>query len=268
MLAVTCFCAVMWALLIGQHQPRPGSSTFQPNYADLLPPGERERGAEWGLYLGPQRIGTSTMRVAREEDGTISLSTNVKANFGAAAKYIAGIAGTFEVDFRAMIGPLRGLLSWQLESRQLEASMVGVVRGDRMLIRGRLHGSPLETEMPYDPEGMISDAFSPMATFPSMSGMAVGQSWTAAILNPLTGSVQDVTVRIARMQEIDFGGEQVRAFQLDSQGPGGRWTCWVTEDSQVLVQGTPFGLTLRREDLPAESLRALTDAPPPSEATP
>ena len=267
-LAVSCFCAVMWALLIRAHLPGPATSGPRPDYADLLAPGEQERSAQWGIYLGLQRIGGSTMRVARETDGTISLTTEVQANLGPAAKYIAGFVGALEVEFRAIVSPLRGLLSWQLQSEALDASVLGVVRGDRMLIKGRLRGRPMDSEIPYEPGALVSEAFSPLTAVPSLDEQQVGQSWSVSVLNPVTGDFQDVTVRIVRSRDVRIDGEPVQAFELDFRGPGGQWTCWVTGDGQVLVQGTPFGLTLRREDLPAEALAALTEAPaPPADAS-
>ena len=108
---------------------------------------------------------------------------------------------------------------------------------------------------------MISEAFSPLTAVPSLDEQQVGGNWSVALLNPVTGDFQDVAVRVARSQNLRIDGESVKAFRLDFQAPVGEWVCWVTGDGQVLVQGTPFGLTLRREDLPPEALRALTDAP-------
>ena len=266
--AASCFCAVMWTVLIRAHSHGPASSSPRLDYAALLAPGEQERSAQWGIYLGPKRIGGSTMRVVRLDDDTISLTTKVHADLGPAARYIAGFEGALEVDFRAAIAPVGGLLSWQLESDALDASVLGVVRNDRMLVRGRVRGRPISTEVPYEPGALVSEAFSALPAVPSLEDLKIGQSWSASVLNPVTGDFQNVTVRITRSQGVHVGGEPVQAFELDFLGPGGHWTSWVTADGQVLVQGTPFGLTLQREDLPPEDLRALMEAPTPSAGAP
>jgi len=264
-LAVTAFCAVMWGLLIRVNLRRPSPADPGAAYANLLAPGQDERTAEWGLFLGPQRVGGSTMRVQRNSDGTLALRTVVRVDPGAAGRLAAGLTGTLQVEFRSIISPLRGLLSWQIESEALSTSLLGAVRDGRMMIRGNLQGVPVRSEIPFDPHGLLSEAFSPLTAVPaSLSGQKVGQSWSAAMVNPLTGTLQDVTLRIAAVRRVPFGEQTALAYELAFTGPAGRWTSWVTESGQVLIQGTPFGLTLRREDLTPEALRALTpqDAPP------
>jgi len=258
-LAISCFCAFMWALLIRAHLPGPEPPGLRTDYADLLAPGEQERSARWGIYLGDQRIGSSQMQVARQADGTIVLTTKVAANLGPATKYVAGFVGVLDVEFRAVVSPLRGLLSWRAQSEALDANVQSVVREGRMLVKGRLAGRRVDSELPYEPGGLVSEAFSPLAAIPPLAESQVGRSWAVSVLNPVTGDLQDVSVRIKRTKALRIGESQVTAFELDFQGPGSQWGCWVTEEGEVLVQGTPFGLTLRREDLPAEALDALTN---------
>jgi hypothetical protein len=267
-LAVSCFCAVMWALLIRANLSRPALPNSPPDYGALLAPGETERVEQWGIYLGPQRVGGSTMRIAREGDGAISIATEVRADLGQAARYMVGSAGPFKVELHAEVSPLRGLRSWEVNSEALDARVLGVVRGDRMLIRGRLRGRTVKTDLPYEPGRLISEAFSPLTAMPPLDERQVGRSWSMAVLNPVTGDIQDVTVHVVRSLEVRIGGEPVRVFQLDFEVPNGKWPSWVTGQGRVLMQGTPFGLTLRREDLPAQVLRVLTEAPPPSAEKP
>jgi hypothetical protein len=55
-------------------------------------------------------------------------------------------------------------------------------------------------------------------------------------------------------------GEPARAFLIRVKTPGSRWETWVTADGEVLLQGTPVGVTLRRSGVPESVFTALQEA--------
>ena len=112
---------------------------------------------------------------------------------------------------------------------------------------------------------MLGEAFSPLTSMPELSKSDVGRTWSVEMVNPLAGGMQTVTVRMAAMREVELPGGKTRVFRLDFSTGSNRWASWVQQDGAVLIQGTPFGLTIRRDDLPTavvQQLEAEQPAPP------
>lgn len=263
-LGITAFFAVMWGLMLRPHLAVPTGAGLRPDYVSLLKPGEKERTTSWGIYFGGNRIGRSEMLVRQQEDGTIVIRTDAEIKLDPAVEYVLGLVGTLDVKFLVNISPLRGLLLFQADSKLLDTSLQGAVRDDEILLRGHVGKERIRTSIPYDADGLLAEAFSPLAGLPELKRGQVGRNWTMDMVNPVAGTLQKVSVSIARSKEITLADRTVRVFQLSFATGAGRWNSWVTEDGEVLVQGTPFGLSLRREDLPADvltDLRAVTPEP-------
>lgn len=267
-LGASAFFALMWGLLIREHVVRPGFSQLLPDYSRLLPAGVAERSERWGIFMNDVRIGRSAMHVSREADGTIALTTSATLSLGPALKYVAGIEGPLDVEFRALLSPLRGMRSFHVESEALDVSIQGLVGKDQMMLSGRAGGRRIKTRMPHEPGVGIAEALSPMAAAPALDVRQVGRDWQMSLLNPITGQMQPMTVRVARALDVRYEGETATLFQLAFTSGSNRWTSWVTDKGEVLVQGTPFGLTLRREDIPDGLIEALRNAEETLEESP
>jgi hypothetical protein len=242
---VTALFAVSWGLLLRQNLMRPRSGP--PPIPDLEP-----RDEDWGIYLGTFRIGESHLLVVREEDGSTTVTTDAEIDLGPAAEFVFGMTGKLDARFRAGISPLRGLQSFHAQSEALDVRLDGLVSGDEMLLRGVLAGDPIRESVPFDQRRILGDALSPMVALPELDESRVGEIWSFDMLNPVTGTVQDVTVQTVRTIEVDLADGKTTVFELQfSTGPN-KWTSWVTDEGRALVQGTPFGLTLQRSDLPAD----------------
>ncbi len=266
LLAITAFFAVMWGLLIKQHLRTASATEMRPNYDNLLGPDEQERSSAWGIYFSGLRIGRLDMRVRRETDGTIEVRTTAAVSINAAARYIVGVSGDLDAKFLATISPLRGLMFFQVDSKLLDASLRGSVHENEIMLVGHVGEERIRTTLPYDPDTLFGEALSPLTALPELRESQVGRSWTIDMVNPITGDVQKVTIAVAGSKRIVLGGKKVRAFDLTFTAGSSRWASWVTESGEVLIQGTPFGLTMQREDLPADVLGDL--AAPPAQGVP
>ncbi len=133
-------------------------------------------------------------------------------------------------------------------------------------MRGFVAGERVHTELPFTPGVFLGEVFSPFTSLPDLGRSDVGRTWSVDMVNPLAAGVQHVTVHLAARREVELDGKRTPVYRLDFVTSGSHWQSWVTEDGSVLVQGTPFGLTIRREDLPPDvldQLRTGTPAAPP-----
>ncbi len=257
-LAVTAFFAVMWGALLRRHLGMPPAEAVQPDYDALLAPGQDERSTSWGIYFGATRLGSSTTTFRRQDDGTISIRTDSEIRLTPAARYLIGVVGTLDVTFRAGVSPLRGLTYFAAESQLLDTTLQGTVRGDEILVTGRTGERRVRTTLPFDQGNLVGQALGPMTALPDLSAARAGLTWSFDMVNPVAGSLQRVIGTVDRVRELEIDGREVRVLQLSFATGGNRWSSWATEGGEVLVQGTPFGLELRREDLPPEVLEELT----------
>ena len=65
------------------------------------------------------------------------------------------------------------------------------------------------------------------------------------------GRMVQVRVSPVAWKELALGDGRHRAFKLLFTGARTQWVSWVDDRGRVLVQGTPFGLSLWRANLPA-----------------
>ncbi len=266
--AVAAFFAVMWGLLLRQHLFVGGAPTFQPSYEALLKPDQKERIEQWGVYFAGRRIGQSELRITRDMEGLLHIQSQTSIAIEPALRYLLGTPGNLDVTFKAAISPLTGLHDFQVNSTSINTRLLGVVDEDTIKVRGYVAGETVRTDLPYTPGVFLGEVFSPFTSLPELSKSDVGRTWSVDMVNPLAAGMQRVTVEMAARREVELDGERTPVYRLDFTTSSTRWESWVTEDGSVLVQGTPFGLTIRREDLPAEVLQQLQAetpaAPPPS----
>lgn len=256
-LAVAAFFAVMWGLLLRSHFPLESADRLRPFYENLLEPGEQERTVAWGIYLEDNRIGHANTRVWRDQMGGISIHTTTEIDLKATLHNILGVSGVLDVDFKANISPMLGLQSFDVTSKMLNTELMGTVADDRMLISGHIGKDAVRTSLPCDEQRMLSEVLSPISALPPLDEAMVGQEWTLDLVNPIAGKVQEVTVTIISFKDLRLADETTTVFKVLFATRASQWTSWVTEEGTVLVQGTPFGITLQREDIPAEALAEL-----------
>lgn len=267
MLAITAFFAAMWALLLREHLRTRSAASMRPNYDNLLKPGEQERNTAWGIYFGGIRIGRLKMNVWREADGSIVVRTEAKIAISQAARYVVGVAGDLDAEFQATISPLRGPMFFEVNSKLLDAALQGTVREGEIHLVGHLGAERIRTSFPCEQDTLLGEALSPLTALPQLKESQVGRTWDINMVNPITGKVQKVNIAVASSKKVILNDRKVRVFELTSTAGTNHWASWATEDGDVLVQGTPFGLTMQREDVPASVLSELhrpTSAEPPS----
>ncbi len=112
----------------------------------------------------------------------------------------------------------------------------------------------------------LADPFLPISGLSDLTPEDVGETWSLQFINPLMGRMEKVVARVDEYRDVKTDAGTMRAFKVVFQSGKFKWHSWVKDDGEVLIQGTPFGLTLRRDDLPPQILGALLHAPPAESA--
>jgi len=252
------FFAVMWGLLIRSQMPTVATRSFRPDYARLLEPGEDERTTTWTVHFTGRRIGMCAVTVERQTAGLILVTTTSRVIAGPLLSGMFGTSGPIDAEFQATFSPLRGLRSFQASSAALNTRLRGTLSRGVILLSGTLGDQTVNARVPFDEQRLLGQALSPLAALPRVDRMRVGDSWQLDLVNPLSASVQHATITVATSRDIELDGEPTKALELLAVSGGRQWTSWMTKDGDVLVQGTPFGVSLHRADLPEEVMEALT----------
>ncbi len=254
---ITAFFAVMWGTLLQRNLVVRSRAAPRADFNTLLPPEESERSSEWDIYFGGRQIGRSILEIRRTQVGAIELENRSEIRLARALRYVLGVSGRLDLRVRATVSPFEGLQLLRIDSESLDASIVGTVRGRELVLTGYLGEERINSTVPYETGTFMGDLLSPVIPLEELDEDQVGTTWTVEMVNPLAGSVQTVSVNVARTHEIAPAGKQVRVFQLLLTSPTGRWSSWVTGDAEVVVQGTPFGFVVARADLPRQTLDEL-----------
>jgi len=263
LLAVTAFFAVMWGLLLERQLPRGDGGSVAAGYADLLPEGKDRCATTWHISFAGNQIGRADSEVSRAEGGAISVQTQSRIKLDPAFRYVIGAAGTMDLTFRAHVSPLQGLQYFELSSQFLDAHLLGTVDGRELMLSGHVGENRVGRRIPYDERAFLGDMLSPLAQLKKLDEDMVGRTWSVHMVNPIAGRVQEVTVTVLDSRSADLEGGPRRVFKLLFVSDTNRWVSWVTKDGRVVLQGTPFGLVLRRSDVPEGTLSTLPTAPSP-----
>jgi len=260
-LAIACFFAVMWALALRQRITFTQERAITPDYNALLGPEEDLKKIAVGVYFGQWRVGGAETTITRTPDGGIDVRGNAEVALDGLGKYVLPetMRDGLNVTFQADISALRGLRSFLLICKELNLSLLGQAQGERLIVTGNFGSERLR----FEQENLfLTDMFMPVSGLSKLAPEDIGQTWTLQVVNPILGSVEKVSARLDKCVEVETSGGRVRVFKIGFQSRRLKWHSWVDEDGEVLVQDTPFGLSLRREDLPAELLAALLALPP------
>ncbi len=263
--AVTAFFAVMWGLLLQRQMPLVHQRAVAASYADLLPPGEDRIASTWHISFAETEIGQTEVEIHRSQSGIIILRTDTRIELDPAFRYVIGAAGTVDLSFRAHISPLRGLDYFEAGSDFLGARLLGTVEETELTLSGRVGETRISSTVPYDEGAFLGDMLSPLAPLKDLDDGMIGRSWSVEMVNPIAARVQPVTVTVTESREVTLGDRTDRVYRLLFAGAASRWVSWVTADGRVILQGTPFGLVLRRSDLPIGVLSTLPVVPTPAE---
>jgi hypothetical protein len=239
-LAVTVFFAVMWGMLLRRHLVLVAPAAFQPSYESLLRPDENERVEHWGVYFVGSRIGQSELKVSRNAEGEIDVVSTTSITIDPALHVLLGLPAKLDVRFEASISPLVGLRNFQVSADSINTRLFGMIVDDKLSIVGHVAAQHITTDLPYSSSVFLGDVFSPFSSLPELSKADVGRSWSVDMVNPLAGGVQHVSVTVGARRQIELDGKRTRVYR----------------------QGTPFGLTIRREDLSEEVVRQLLSKEP------
>ncbi|MFO7956128.1 MAG: hypothetical protein R6X33_03420 [Candidatus Brocadiia bacterium] len=265
LLAVTVFFAVMWGLLLRRQMPQGQPASVSAGYAELLPEGQDRRSSTWHISFAGRQIGRADFEVSRTEAGTISVRTESSITLDPGFRYVIGVAGTVDLTFNANVSPLQGLQYFEITSEFLDARLLGTVNEGELTLGGHVGEERVSRTLPYDEQAFLGDMLSPLAPLRELDEGMIGRAWSVDMVNPIAGRVQEVTVTVLDSRSADLEGGRRRVYKLLFVSDTNRWVSWVTEDGRVVLQGTPFGLVLRRSDVPEGTLSALPTAPSPAQ---
>lgn len=254
---ITAFFLVMWGFHIRSNMSSLQVQTTKMDYSRLLPEGQDSVTRTYDLYLLGNKLGTTDTTVKRATDGSIDAKNLTRLDTGAGLQQVLGISGELKIEFTAHVKPLSGVTYFTLFSDELEVYLNGRRSEDGFTLLGRIRGSRVDTELPFRQQQFIGGLFSPMGGLPELDEGSVGDTWDFPMINPVSGQVQRVSVEVEGRTTVPVDSEDWQIFRLRLSTGGSNWHSWVRQDGELLIQGTPFGLTLRQRDLPQPVLDAV-----------
>jgi len=266
-LAVAAFFAVMWGLLLRENLFPKEPPRIGPDYESLLPAGEKQRSARWRIMFAGKQIGHSETTVTRSDGDSLRIEANTTVSIPPSMRLVLGASGTFDIAFEADISPLRGLESVEVRSNRLDLNVLGTVRENTLTLTGHSGRRRINATLPYEPHRFMAEAFSPLAGVPRLRRSDLGKEWTVDMLNPITGNVVEVTATPIASIEVSLADGRRRAFKVLFTARNAQWVSWVDDRGRLLVQGTPFGVTVWREGIPLETEALLASGMGPQSAT-
>jgi len=256
------FFVVMWTLLVKQNVRSAKTEGFPLSYEEMLSPGQERRESVLGIYFGDERLGTTSTVIKRSQTGEIEVDSQTHLDIGHTLPFMPG-KGKVDISFSARISPLSGLMSVQVHSKALNASVLGLRRAQSITLRGHVGNQTVQTRVPYERNAFVGHVFGPLGKLTAIDESMLGNTWTVQIVNPLRASLEQVEVTVADSDTVTWDGQRREIFALDFETPTARWRSWVLDDGEILIQGTPFGISLRREDVPSQVIDQLLSPPPP-----
>lgn len=253
---VTIFFAVMWGLHIRSQVTLPGGEGGSLDYSRLLGPGQTEVNRSYGIYFFGSRLGATDTHIEEEADGTIRVQNITNLKPGSGIERVLNVSVDVTIEFSARASPLSGIKHFSLFSQELGVMLNGRPSDDGFRVTGRFRGDNVNMTVPVSERRFIGGLLSPMAGLPELSAETVGRTWQITMVNPLEGSVQNVQVKVQHRRSVSVDSEEWAIYRLELSAGGKTWQSWVRENGELLIQGTPFGLTLRQEDLPEAVLEA------------
>lgn len=250
---IACFFAVMWGLMIRENLANPGTSGAKPDYTALLDEGQKSRQITMGIYRGNVRIGQTRSNIQRDQNG-IRVQNMTELRLGDMLSYLAPDLDELRIKSTADISEIVGLKTVSVHCPQLDVRVQGVVRDKRLKLGGIVAGQKISRDIFLGNRPMLTEALSPLSRLPNLSTASPGDRWTMHVLNPLVGGVQAVRLTLVATHERRVNQKPTILHQLSFSAGSRRWGACIDADGRVLAQGTPVGLTLRREGM-SEELR-------------
>jgi hypothetical protein len=256
--AVVAFWLIMMGLLYDRHTSRPRAVPLAASYDRLLPPDVQKVQRTMGIYLLERRFGTAHTVIRRMQD-EILVSNVIEIQAERIPKFVRPIERNVVISFDLVFSPLTGLRQVKARVPEFEVNLIGLVQGDELVLTGRIGTERVREVLPFAQNRLLSDFFSPLEGLPRLGPSDVGRKWEVTLMNPFTGRSEHVLIEIKRLVREKIGGRDVPIYILEFNSQNSLWNTWVTEEGEVLQQGTPFGLVLKREDVPFLSRE---EAPP------
>lgn len=248
-LLIVAFWAVMMGQLYRREVRHAKVAPLAPAYDRILPPGVDRIERTMGIYMLQQRFGSARTVIERLQD-SVRIDNEIRIDGSRIPKYVRPFDADVEISFLAELTPLTGLRTIQVKAPAFAVSVVGRVVDNQIILRGHIGDQPIEQVLPFAQQSLFSDLLSPLQGLPALGRSDVGRRWTLTLMNPVTGRPESVAVTVRERMQVVVGGKPTDVYVLEFKTRGSLWNTWVAADGEVLQQGTPFGLVLKREDIP------------------
>ena len=265
-LGVTCFWAAMWGTQLRDHLIIGSAPVAKPDYGALLRSEETERHETWRIYFSSFNVGKVDVDYRRQGDG--SIRSTARMTVEPRVSVALGFAEGLSLQFTADLSPFSGLRSFEVfvgphdPEAPCLAALQGEVHGDTIHVTGLIGSQKIDKTLPYAGDSVGVTALSPTTATPSLDG-PLGERWRVGVVDPLSGDISYIEVSVVERKRVAVWREDrlELVHKLCYIRGSSSWYGWVDDQGQALVQGTPFGVVLRREDLPAETVAALDVGP-------
>lgn len=246
-LAITVFFAVMWGLLLRDNLGQASSPSVPLDYEGLLKPGQKHRKYLWGVYYGKTRVGQTVSTVHRRKS-VIVVVNRTEVDLGETVKFLTEGPEKLELEFQAQISDYSGIQSVQIECPQLDIELYGVRQQGDMKLRGHIGSQHVDRKIPMKRNAFLGQTLTPIPELSSLQSVGKGKTWTVELFNPIGGNFQNVNVEYRGRSKQSFGGRVVEVHQIEFRTRAQTWMSYVNGEGEILRQGTPYGLTLVREN--------------------
>ncbi|HOX36585.1 MAG TPA: hypothetical protein PL033_01235 [Candidatus Brocadiia bacterium] len=251
-MAIVCFWAAMMSLLLRREVFPEKPKIADADYSHML--GQRDvRHVEMGIYSQSYRIGSLVADTKRIEGGEFEYECEVRFTEFKSVMPRLKMLSNAEIDVFARASAISGLSRFEAELRAADMEpfkISAMPRGDDeiwVIIRHG-EGQPETVKVPMSSKRVISSGIGPLSQIPKLGRNDVGRQWRMKMISPFTGRADDMVVKVVRRSLAMLGDQEVQAYQLEITVGKMLLKAWVDADGEVLVQETPFLVSLRREN--------------------
>jgi hypothetical protein len=197
-----------------------------------------------GGYLGSQKIGYMSFKIEKSDFDGISgyriasvLNSRLKILDADLTQIVNTVVYT-DADFN----PLKE--DFAMSSGGKKTSVNAIFSPDVIdcVVSGQTGGTNVKVPIPAGAKLVGDMVFSLLNT-----SVEVGKQYSVQYFNPLTLTVDELTVKVTGMEKIKSGGQEVETYVLSNSTPMGDLTIWQEADGSVVQAKAVMGIIFRRE---------------------
>jgi hypothetical protein len=209
------------------------------DYRAVVPSAAQDGRVGWLLFGDERFIGRAETEVTHRENGSILLHsqarfTELPVRLGSSDAGTPGLNADalFEVDPTRDLSGFRITLTF--DSGLAPIQVTGSVKDQQLGVVFETGSRRYELPRQYYPRHrLIGDVLSPVDRLPPLR---TGQTWTMALVNPLTNQVGTVQAEVQGKERLSWGGRSLETLVVQFKGGGFHARAWVRPNGVVLKQ--------------------------------